>query len=197
MAARRRGGERGLSANGCRGRGVGTMVPARRRSRGAACGEGGAPPPRVLAAARAVPRDAGRWGEGGTGAPPPTPSVPRRNRAVPRRCAAGLREAAADRERRDPAGVRERLLAEPGSPERAAAIARVEAPCSPARSQAGASVLVGSDQQRCAELLPRSCSPHVPVSVCLSVPVRSSRSCVKPTWSRFVLAPRREAVRGE
>jgi len=134
MAARRRGGERGLSANGCRGRGVGTMVPARRRSRGAACGEGGAPPPRVLAAARAVPRDAGRWGEGGTGAPPPTPSVPRRNRAVPRRCAAGLREAAAERERRDPAGVRERLLAEPGSPERAGAIARVEARWNPARN---------------------------------------------------------------
>ncbi|XP_042750745.1 uncharacterized protein LOC122193909 [Lagopus leucura] len=35
-----------------------------------------------------------------------------------RRGAAGLREAAADRERRDPPGVRERLLAEPGSPER-------------------------------------------------------------------------------
>ena len=194
MAARTRGGERGLSANGGRGRGSARLrggAAGLRAGKAALRRRASSPPPAPCLG------DAGRSGEGGAGVPPPAPSVPRRNRAVLRRCAAGLREAAADRERRDPAGVRERLLAEPGSPERAAAIARVEAPCSPARSQAGASVLVGSEQQRCAELLPRSCSPHVPVSVCRSVPVRSSRSCVKPTRSRFVLAPRREAVRGE
>ena len=45
-----------------------------------------------------------------------------------------------------------------------------------------------------------SCCPAAAVpkfSDCLSAPVRSSRSCVKPARSRFVLAPRREAERGD
>jgi len=46
------------------------------------CGESGALPTRVVAAALG---DAGRSREGDAGVPPPAPSVPRRNRAVLRR----------------------------------------------------------------------------------------------------------------